>query len=244
MNLSLKPTQIPERDEAEFLALPEHIRIEIRQWVSWLDKVEQAKPRLPVVRHVSKSSGQNISSVYRKLALYQQYGWRGLINRAKHPSQPPKTSSLPFLSFLHSLWVANGRDYKTTHLQMLAIWKCKAPIPGYNYAPPKSSWNDCPDGWTYCNICYHIKTFIKNYPDLAGADSCSFTAAFMPEMSFDTFVNLADAIAAQGYDEATALKYAALIGDTPISDEAGNILVLDEKGQELARLAPLAKFQG
>ncbi len=40
---------------------------------------------------------------------------------------------------------------------------------------------------------------------------------------------------ALGYDERTAGHYAVLIGDTPISDDKGNIIVMDGN-RELARL--------
>jgi len=55
---------------------------------------------------------------------------------------------------------------------------------------------------------------------------------------------LTQEIMAQGYDEATASEYAALIGDLPLTDEKGNVVVRDERGRELARLKPLKMFSG
>lgn len=52
-------------------------------------------------------------------------------------------------------------------------------------------------------------------------------------------------IMAQGYDRQTAGDYAVLIGDTPVLDEAGNILVMDQTASGLkvvATLRPLAIF--
>jgi len=77
---------------------------------------------------------------------------------------PAEASSKPFLRFVYKLWLANGKNYKNTHLQIIAMWKGKAPIPGYDETPSKSPHNDCPPGWTYENIIYHIKTFAKDYP--------------------------------------------------------------------------------
>jgi len=54
--------------------------------------------------------------------------------------------------------------------------------------------------------------------------------------TLETFSALVDAIKALGYDEDTACHYAALIGDTPCSDEAGKIVVQEDDGRELARL--------
>jgi hypothetical protein len=97
--------------------------------------------------------------------MFRKYDWRGLVNRAKHPSNPPPASSKSFLRFVHTLWLANDKNYKNTHQQIIAIWKGRAPIPGYKNLPEKSAWNDCPDGWTYENIIYHIKTYAKIYSE-------------------------------------------------------------------------------
>lgn len=54
-------------------------------------------------------------------------------------------------------------------------------------------------------------------------------------MDQEAFNKLVDEIMTKGYDEATAAKFAAIIGDTPMIDENDNIVVV-ENGQELARL--------
>jgi hypothetical protein len=57
------------------------------------------------------------------------------------------------------------------------------------------------------------------------------------------FRALMDEIKSQGYDETTASEYASLIGDMPIYDEQGMLLVLDMRsGTVLARLRPLKFF--
>ena len=56
----------------------------------------------------------------------------------------------------------------------------------------------------------------------------------LTERSFNQLVNR---IAALGYTEAKAAEFAALIGDPPCEDDQGRIVVCDEWGRELARLA-------
>lgn len=52
---------------------------------------------------------------------------------------------------------------------------------------------------------------------------------------------LTQEIMSQGYDEATASRYAVLLGDTPIFDRDGRVYVID--GTEmLATLKPLRFF--
>jgi hypothetical protein len=58
----------------------------------------------------------------------------------------------------------------------------------------------------------------------------------------DSLAQLAAEITSQGYDEQTAWRFAALIGDTPGFDEHGNLAVLDDCGEIIARLRPLKFF--
>lgn len=55
-------------------------------------------------------------------------------------------------------------------------------------------------------------------------------------LEFDGFKQLVDEIAALGYDRETAGNFAALIGDTPLLDEQGRIVVRESDGTELVRL--------
>lgn len=54
--------------------------------------------------------------------------------------------------------------------------------------------------------------------------------------SSESFRELTDEIQSLGYDEETAARFAALIGDTPCFDSAGLVIVVDQDGAELARL--------
>jgi hypothetical protein len=54
--------------------------------------------------------------------------------------------------------------------------------------------------------------------------------------SQESFSELVAEIKSLGYDDATAGRWAAFIGDTPIGDDQGRIVVRDEQGKELARL--------
>jgi hypothetical protein len=62
-------------------------------------------------------------------------------------------------------------------------------------------------------------------------------------MDENSLTELAREIAQQGHDTVTASRYAALIGDVPFTDEAGNIIVRDEHGRKIARLKPLKMFE-
>jgi hypothetical protein len=63
----------------------------------------------------------------------------------------------------------------------------------------------------------------------------------LADMDFNSFSELISEIMTQGYDQKTACDYAVLIGDTPCTDETGQILVL-KNGKEIARLKPLKFF--
>lgn len=54
-------------------------------------------------------------------------------------------------------------------------------------------------------------------------------------MNKEAFKKLAQKIVRTGIDEATAAHYAAIIGDTPMVDKDGNI-VIKEDGKIVARL--------
>jgi len=50
------------------------------------------------------------------------------------------------------------------------------------------------------------------------------------------FMALVEEIETLGYDTDTAAHYAASIGDRPVFDEPGNVLVLDDGNKVIARL--------
>ncbi len=60
-------------------------------------------------------------------------------------------------------------------------------------------------------------------------------------MDFRAFKKLTREIAKQGVNRATASYYASCIGDLPVHDGAGRVLVIDA-GQVVARLKPLKFF--
>jgi len=58
------------------------------------------------------------------------------------------------------------------------------------------------------------------------------------EHSRESFIELINAIQALGYDRETSCQYAAWIGAAgPIRDQAGNIVVLDDLGRVVDRIA-------
>lgn len=61
-------------------------------------------------------------------------------------------------------------------------------------------------------------------------------------MEADFLNELTREIMAQGYDEKIASDYAVLIGDTPCTDHAGNVLVM-AGAVVVATLKPLKMFE-
>lgn len=61
-------------------------------------------------------------------------------------------------------------------------------------------------------------------------------------MNEEAFSQLVNEIMSQGHDEATAARYAAIIGDMPVTDEHGNVWVMQGK-DVLAKLKPLKFFE-
>jgi len=57
------------------------------------------------------------------------------------------------------------------------------------------------------------------------------------EHSKESFRSLIDAIQALGFDRNTAAQYAAWVGDCYIYDESGLLVVRDDLGRVVARLA-------
>lgn len=57
----------------------------------------------------------------------------------------------------------------------------------------------------------------------------------------DFLTQLKNEIMAHGYDAATAGHYAVLLGDTPLLNEAGDIVVMED-GKVLATLPPLKTY--
>ena len=162
---------IPESDNKEFESLPKDIRREVQRWLLWIYEIEKGKPAGPAIRRIAEGNCLKVQTIYHKWRIYRRYDWQGLINRAKWPSKPAQASSKKFLRFLYLLWLANDKKYKNTHQQIIAIWKAGIPIPGYEKLPSKSSSNECPDGWTYENMIYHIKTYAKIYAEEIKLDS-------------------------------------------------------------------------
>jgi hypothetical protein len=158
-------SNIPASDLSDFGLLPPKIRAEVNFWIDLIDSIENSKPILPAIQHAMEKHSLSQATIFRKRRDYKTYGWHRLVNRSKHPSNPPPASSNTFLQFLHSLWLANNKNYTNTHLQLIAIWKGNAPIPGYDELPPKSPFNEFPVGWTMDNLRYHIITYRESHPE-------------------------------------------------------------------------------
>ena len=149
--------------DLEFSALPPHIRQEIQTWQKLLKHALNRRPVRPVLVMIANSRKVSLATAYCKLRAFENYGWRGLINRAKYPTSPPAPPRT-FRAFLHALWILNKKSYRVTHAQVVAMWKGGANIPGYSQRPKVNPFNPHPDGWTYANFVYHIKNEESNQP--------------------------------------------------------------------------------
>jgi len=148
----------------KFSDLPIHVREEVQLWNDILKDVVDKKPLHPSVRQIALRQKVSVATVYRKLWFFERYGWRGLVNRAKFPMNP-SAAPHPFQVFLHRLWLVNKKNYKTTHKQIVAMWKGGARIPGYSKRPEANSSTGYPEGWTYENLIYLIKMLEENHPE-------------------------------------------------------------------------------
>lgn len=144
--------------DLDFSALPPHVREEVENWQRLLKHALDCRPVRPILKEIASGQKVGLATAYRKLRAFERHGWRGLVNRAKFPTSPPAPPQT-FRAFLHAIWLANKKSYRTTHEQVVAMWKGGAKIPGYPCRPEVSPFNPHPDGWTYANFVYLIKTF-------------------------------------------------------------------------------------
>jgi hypothetical protein len=147
----------------DFAELPPNVREEVEIWQKVLRRAVDCRPVRPILRQIASGRRVGLATVYRKLRAFETHGWRGLVNRAKFPMSPPAPPRT-FRAFLHALWIVNGKSYRATHEQVVAMWKGGAKIPGYVQRPRVSPFNPHPDGWTYANFVYHIKKAEANRP--------------------------------------------------------------------------------
>ena len=62
-------------------------------------------------------------------------------------------------------------------------------------------------------------------------------------MDLEGFDQLVQALRERGFNDATAQKYAAIIGDTPEENAAGQWVIRDDHGQVLDTIAPIMDVQ-
>jgi hypothetical protein len=145
--------------EAKFSDLPDAVRQEVERWQELLETIAKRRPAQAVLKRIAVNQKTSLATVYRKLRAFEDFGWRGLVNRAKLPSLGPPAPPNKFREFLYALWLANRKNYRATHEQMVAMWRGGARIPGYIKSPDISPHNPHPAGWTYANFVYHINAF-------------------------------------------------------------------------------------
>lgn len=151
--------------QLKYSDVPMDVREDVRRWRRILKIFAHTNPSRKSVELIAKNRGVSISTAYKKLRAYEDFGWRGIVNRAKL-AQNASAVPVPFQIFLRGLWLLNGRSYRRTHDQVVAMWKGKVMLPGYTAAPKAAFTDGHPNGWTYENFIYLIKQLEQKYPDI------------------------------------------------------------------------------
>jgi hypothetical protein len=154
-------------EQLKFADLPVSVREDVKRWRRILKIVAHTNPSRKSVELIARNRRVSISTAYKKLRAYEDFGWRGIVNRAKL-AQNASAVPVPFQIFLRGLWLLNRRSYRHTHNQVMAMWKGRAMLPGYARTPEAAFTNGCPNGWTYENFIYLIKQLERKYPDIDG----------------------------------------------------------------------------
>jgi len=167
---------IPPSDHAEFMALPEESRRQVKSRLKLMEIIAAAKNKRRACRfHAARMQGVYGFSAQRLYTLFFAYrrsnDWRALLNYAKAGitrSGSPCNAALPraFREFWKLLCEENKRrgGDKAAHRMLLAIWrsgfhptskKQLGEIPGYVQWPSADPLTGIPKGWTYSNLSRH-----------------------------------------------------------------------------------------
>ena len=142
---------IPSSDSAEFAALPDECRREVRARLRALRSVFSASN---IGEAITEAARQLNLSPKRVRALYDDFrhsaDWRSLINRSKFC---PVARRLPAAFILHwrKLCETYQRKSKPAYRSLIRSWQAGESIPGYDEHPADSG-NGYPEGWSYENL--------------------------------------------------------------------------------------------
>lgn len=173
--------------DADYAALPDSVRREVRSWLNELTPISSGSfegTMEDVLRSIGERMGTSLPTVRRKLYGLRQKNWRGLVNWAKVPKE--QKLSPVFVDYWKKLCEDNQRNCKTAYKILIHKWRnTDEEIPGYK-TPPPAAVGGVPFGWSYRNLMRYQPTKFE----LTSARQGRTAAACYRPMVFSTRVNL------------------------------------------------------
>src|SRR6185295_476494 len=117
-----------------------------------------------------RAAGVKYATFLRKWYCYRDRGWRGLINRARHPKDRGVGLPQQFVQFWRGILEDHQRDRtgKAAFRQLTMQWRAwragddSLAIPGYELPPPPDVSTGFPRGWSIPNLRRHgLKKYEK-----------------------------------------------------------------------------------
>lgn len=155
MTLTLTPSDIAERGQ-----LPPDVNAEVDLWFAAFAAVQ--RPVVASLRALARQMGVAEKSVIRRYYLWRDYGWRGLVNRAKVPGWDPEHGLLArdeglseeFIEWFKALAERNQRKTRPAFRQFVRAWQRGDQIPGLDNNLPR---HELPRGCSYGNLARKCK---------------------------------------------------------------------------------------
>lgn len=155
MTLTLTASDIAERGQ-----LPPDVNAEIDLWFAAFAAVQ--RPIVASLRALARQMGVAEKSVIRRYYLWRDYGWRGLVNRARVPGWDPEHGLLArdeglteeFIEWFKALAERNQRKTRPAYRQFARAWMRGDQIPGLDNNLPRHT---LPRGCSYGNLARKCK---------------------------------------------------------------------------------------
>jgi hypothetical protein len=143
---------VPKSDYAEFAALPDVVRREVRLWQGLLSRV--SPPYAAAYQAIAAQVGTSVVTVKRKHLAVRASGWRALINYSRL-ADPERALPPAFVEYWRKLAEQNQRKSAPAIRELHRRWRRREPIPGYAGHP---GWPELPRGWSESNLYRHLPT--------------------------------------------------------------------------------------
>lgn len=156
---------IPQGDVAEFAALPEAVRKEIRLTLETLRRIWNEKPVGAAIEREAVKLHVSAPTLRRRYDRYRATGdWKLLKDRRKAKGGADGEEGVlftaEFLVHWRTLCGANKRTRgtKAAWRTLVAAWRRGEAVPGYAALPLASPVTGLPEGWSYKNLLRHALT--------------------------------------------------------------------------------------